>query len=284
MRALENAADLLDLNDDAAIEVPVEEAVVATSAGIEPGAIVLSNGRGSVTRVNQDGTRTVRLKDDKSFLRLSTQLEGVLFDNSEVCIAIKAEFHPPRGRLAIAYLNRTDIAFQGVKLSLNCQEGLRSQATGLLPVNVAPGEQAQVIYAFRCEQLFSMPPLMHFRYFLGDTWKEHEIRLPISLSRFCEPINDMTASDFFSRWKRIGMAIEESNSNAANLESQSTFSCVQPVDYQHTRAAVQGFGFGVLEGVDPNPKNIVGASLVLAGESRIGCLLRLEPNDSQTVS
>ncbi|RKP26851.1 AP-2 complex subunit alpha-1 [Syncephalis pseudoplumigaleata] len=285
MRALENAADLLDLSEDAVVEVPVEEAAVAVSAGREPGAMVLANGRGSAVRANEDGTRTVRLKDDRSFLRLSTQLDGVLFDNPEVCIAIKAEFHPPRGRLAIAYLNRTDIPFQGVKLSVDCEEGLRAQATGLLPVNVAPGEQAQVIYAFRCEQLFSMPPLMHFRYFLGDTWKEHEIRLPISLSRFCEPIHDMTAGDFFSRWKRIGMAVEEANGSgsAACLESQSTFSCVQPVDREHARAAVKGFGFGVLEGVDPNPKNIVGASLVLAGESRIGCLLRLEPNDTQTM-
>ncbi|KAI9593190.1 adaptin N terminal region-domain-containing protein [Syncephalis fuscata] len=283
MRALENATDLLDLSEDAVVEVPVEEATAAAAAGIEPGAMIVSNGQGSAMRVNQDGTRTLRLKDDRSFLRLSTQLDGVLFDNPEVCVAIKAEFHPPRARLAVAYLNRTDIPFQGVKLSIDCEDGLRSQATGLLPVNVAPGEQAQVIYAFRCEHIFSMPPTMHFRYFLGDTWKEHEIRLPISLSRFCEPIHDMTASDFFSRWKRIGAAVEEAHINATGLESQSTFSCVQPVDRLHARAAVRGFGFGLLEGVDPNPNNVVGASLALAGESRIGCLLRLEPNDTQTM-
>ncbi|CAJ0892908.1 13632_t:CDS:2, partial [Entrophospora sp. SA101] len=39
------------------------------------------------------------------------------------------------------------------------------------------------------------------------------------------------------------------------------------------------FRFGVLENIDPNPNNIVGASLLNTSKGGlIGCLLRLEPN------
>jgi AP-2 complex subunit alpha len=285
MRALENAKDLLDLSEDAGVEVPVEEAVAITATGGVVGEPPLARVHNGVSepRANEDGTWTMQLKDNRSFLRLLTRTDGVLLDNPEVCVAIKGEFQPPRARLAIAYLNRTKIPFQGVKLSVECDEGLRSQATGLLPVNVAPGQQAQVIYVFRCDNAFGMPPLMRFRYFLGETWKEHEVRLPVSLSRFCEPITEMSTVDFFARWKRIGLAAAEKG-QSAELESQQTFTCVRPISHQHALDAVKGFGFGILKDVDPNPNNIVGASMMIATESRIGCLLRLEPNSDNTVS
>ena len=41
---------------------------------------------------------------------------------------------------------------------------------------------------------------------------------------------------------------------------------------------VQGFGFQVLDGVDPKPDNLVGAGIIVCEGSQIGCLLRLEPS------
>lgn len=35
---------------------------------------------------------------------------------------------------------------------------------------------------------------------------------------------------------------------------------------------------GVLRGIDPNEKNVVGASVLHTGLGKLGCLLRLEPN------
>jgi AP-2 complex subunit alpha len=48
---------------------------------------------------------------------------------------------------------------------------------------------------------------------------------------------------------------------------------------------VEGFRWGVLNGVDPNGKNFVGASVVHTSEGgKYGCLLRLEPNYATQVS
>ncbi|CAI8015495.1 AP-2 complex subunit alpha-2 [Geodia barretti] len=45
-----------------------------------------------------------------------------------------------------------------------------------------------------------------------------------------------------------------------------------------TAADLAGFGFSVLEGVDPNPANCVSAGVINTSSVLIGCLLRLEPN------
>lgn len=39
-----------------------------------------------------------------------------------------------------------------------------------------------------------------------------------------------------------------------------------------------GFGVALLDGVDPNPANFVGAGVIHTKNTQVGCLLRLEPN------
>lgn len=43
-------------------------------------------------------------------------------------------------------------------------------------------------------------------------------------------------------------------------------------------AQIIGFGSALLEDVDPNPANFVGAGIIHTRTTQIGCLLRLEPN------
>lgn len=45
-----------------------------------------------------------------------------------------------------------------------------------------------------------------------------------------------------------------------------------------------GFGFSLLEGVDPNPDNLVGAGVVHTRSSQVGVLVRLELNMQAQVS
>jgi AP-2 complex subunit alpha len=39
----------------------------------------------------------------------------------------------------------------------------------------------------------------------------------------------------------------------------------------------------ILDGVDPNPKNLVGCAVFQVEKGKTGCLLRLEPNVEQKV-
>ena len=46
---------------------------------------------------------------------------------------------------------------------------------------------------------------------------------------------------------------------------------------------IMGFGAALLDGVDPNPFNFVGAGVIHTKTTQVGCLLRLEPNTQAQV-
>ncbi len=56
------------------------------------------------------------------------------------------------------------------------------------------------------------------------------------------------------------------------------------MDSTQTKTKLIGYGFSILENVDPNPDNYVSAGIVHTRTSQIGCLLRLEPNLQAHVS
>ena len=50
------------------------------------------------------------------------------------------------------------------------------------------------------------------------------------------------------------------------------------MDTEQCKTKLLGFGFSILEGVDPNKDNFVCASILHTREAQVGCLMRLEPN------
>lgn len=47
---------------------------------------------------------------------------------------------------------------------------------------------------------------------------------------------------------------------------------------------ILGFGVALLDRVDPNPSNFVGAGVIHTKNVQVGCLLRLEPNTQAQVT
>ena len=50
------------------------------------------------------------------------------------------------------------------------------------------------------------------------------------------------------------------------------------MDATQVKTKLIGFGFSLLEGIDPNPENYVCAGIIHTKTIQVGCLLRLEPN------
>lgn len=104
------------------------------------------------------------------------------------------------------------------------------------------------------------------------------LRLPVVLHKFMEPAI-LASEDYFKRWKQIGGAPREAQEIFGLAGAGKTFTA------ESTRQAVQGFKWAILDGVDPNPRNIVGAAVLHTSEGgNFGCLLRLEPNLQTMVS
>ncbi|VDP79236.1 unnamed protein product [Echinostoma caproni] len=61
-------------------------------------------------------------------------------------------------------------------------------------------------------------------------------------------------------------------------ESQKIFHAQFAMDPTLVKNKLLGFGISVLQGIDPNPQNFVGAGILTVSTQEIGILVRLEPN------
>lgn len=66
--------------------------------------------------------------------------------------------------------------------------------------------------------------------------------------------------------------------------AQKVFKAAQPLDLPAARNKLLGFGMQLLDGIDPNPDNMVCAGIIHTQSQQVGCLLRLEPNRQAQVS
>lgn len=66
--------------------------------------------------------------------------------------------------------------------------------------------------------------------------------------------------------------------------AQKVFKAQLPLDLPGARNKLTGFGVQLLDGIDPNPDNMVCAGIIHTQTHQVGCLLRLEPNKQAQVN
>uniref|UniRef100_A0A4W4E979 AP-2 complex subunit alpha n=1 Tax=Electrophorus electricus TaxID=8005 RepID=A0A4W4E979_ELEEL len=196
---------------------------------------------------------------EENFSRFVCKNNGVLYENQLLQIGLKSEFRQNLGRMYVFYGNKTTTQFLNFSLNIH--------TTPADPV-VDGGAQLQQVFNIECLLDFVEAPVLsvHFRY--GGSMQNISIRLPITLNKFFQP-TEMTSQEFFQRWKQLG---------APQQEVQKIFKAKHSMDTEVTKAKIIGFGTALLDGVDPNPSNFVGAGVIHTKTIQVGCLLRLEPN------
>jgi len=197
---------------------------------------------------------------------------GVLYENDVIQIGVKTECRANLARLAIFYGNKTNLPF------LNFQPKVTTSGTLgihlLLQVKevdstVEAGAQFQQMVNVECITDFDEQPDLNLSFSCGGEIKTVAIKLPISVNKFIEP-TEMNGEAFFSRWKNLSIPSQE---------SQKIFKAAQPMENTDAiKAKLIGYGFQLLEGIDPNPDNFVCAGIIHTRAVQIGVLLRLEPN------
>uniref|UniRef100_A0A8C4TD89 AP-2 complex subunit alpha n=1 Tax=Erpetoichthys calabaricus TaxID=27687 RepID=A0A8C4TD89_ERPCA len=196
---------------------------------------------------------------------------GVLFENQLLQIGLKSEFRQNLGRMYVFYGNKTSTQFLSFSSNVICQDGLKSH---ILPVTkpvdptVEGGAQVQQILNIECVSDFTEAPVLNIQFRYGGTLQNVSVKLPVTLNKFFQP-TEMTSQDFFQRWKQL---------SNPQQEVQKIFKAKHPMDTEVTKAKIIGFGVALLDGVDPNPSNFVGAGVIHTKTIQVGCLLRLEPN------
>nr|XP_056707150.1 AP-2 complex subunit alpha-2 isoform X3 [Euleptes europaea] len=208
---------------------------------------------------------------EDNFARFVCKNNGVLFENQLLQIGLKSEFRQNLGRMFIFYGNKTSTQFLNFTSTLICsddlQSGLNLQTKPVDPT-VEGGAQMQQVVNIECISDFMEAPVLNIQFRYGGALQNVSVKLPITLNKFFQP-TEMASQDFFQRWKQL---------SSPQQEVQNIFKAKHPMDTDITKAKIIGFGTALLEEVDPNPANFVGAGIIHTKAMQIGCLMRLEPN------
>jgi AP-2 complex subunit alpha len=206
------------------------------------------------------------------YTRLLLRPEGVLYEDQQIQIGLRTEYRGQLGALIFYFTNKSQFSMGSFTTTLDNRsaETLKTDIKGLPDTTIAPEGQTQQTIMFECKNVFIDPPTIRISYLAGAL-QGLTLQLPVLLHKYMEGA-ELSAEDFFKRWKQIG---------GAPREHQSIFGLVnknRTMDSEFVQKVVKGFKWGIVTGVDPNVKNIVGATVLHSSEGKFGCLLRLEPN------
>jgi AP-2 complex subunit alpha len=221
---------------------------------------------------------------ERGFNRLLLKADGVLYEDGQLQVGVRSEYRGQMACLILYFTNKTPALISSFTTTLDLDASEKGNLTwdikGLPDTTLAQGAQAQQVIVFEAKKVFEKSPTIRISYLAGAL-QAITLKLPLTIHKFMDPA-ELSAEDFFKRWKQIGGAPREAQqifglaagSKSSGREMTETF----------VRGVVEGFRWGVLQGVDPNQKNFVGASVVHTSEGgKYGCLLRLEPNYSTQV-
>jgi AP-2 complex subunit alpha len=212
------------------------------------------------------------------FNKLLLRAEGVLYEDGQIQIGVRSEYRGQMACVILYFSNKAPIPVSSFTTTLDLEESEKSslnvEVKGLPESTINEGQQSQQMIMFEAKKVFDKSPTIRISYIAGAL-QAVTLKLPVTIHKFMDPA-DLTAEDFFKRWKQIGGAPREAQrvfglkgGKGGGHEINDTF----------IRRTVEGFRWGVLDGVDPNRKNFVGASVLHTSEGgKFGCLLRLEPN------
>lgn len=220
---------------------------------------------------------------EPGYRRLLFTAESILYEDAQFQLGLRSEYRGAMGCLILYFTNRSPSPIGSFTTTLdnpNSADKLRIDTKSAPDNAIQPEAQAQQTVMFEAKGVFSLPPTIRISYLAGAL-QAITLQLPVVMHKFMDAA-DLSADDFFKRWRQIGGAPREAQRVFGLKDSGGRGKAMG--DAEWTRRLAEAFGWGILKGVDPNEKNVVGASVLHTGAGKLGCLLRLEPNWDTQVS
>ncbi|KAK0198313.1 adaptin N terminal region-domain-containing protein [Armillaria mellea] len=206
--------------------------------------------------------------------KLMCNAEGVLYEDVQVQIGIKSRYQGHLGQLAVYIGNKVPTALTSFTTTIHISNPAALSVTfaKIPPNTIAPRTQTQQLLHVECKKVFSVPPILTIS-FLAGSHQTISVRLPIVITKFIENVS-LTQIDFFERWRLIGGPPRE-----AQVVFSVDLTSSGQLDLAKNNRIVAGHHLNVLDDIDPNQNNIVAAGVLHTSvDGKVGCLLRLEPN------
>lgn len=217
---------------------------------------------------------------EPGYRRLLTTDQGILYEDAQIQVGLRSEYRGPVGCLIIYFTNCSSSAIASFTTTIDnpSASALKIDTKSLPESTVHPEAQAQTTVIFNATTALSSPPTIRISYLAGAL-QALTLQLPVVMHKFMAPA-ELSSEDFFKRWKQIGGPPREAQKVFGLLDGgKRTF-----ISEESTMQVVEGMKWGVLKGVDPNARNVVGASVCHLAGGKVGCLVRLEPNYESQVS
>ena len=216
--------------------------------------------------------------------RLLLRAEGVLFEDGQIQVGLRSEYRGQMACIILYFSNKSPTAITSFTTTLDLdpeeKTKLAYDVKGLPESTIEEGSQSQQMIMFEAKSVFSKSPTIRISYLAGAL-QALTLAIPLTIHKFMDPA-ELTSDDFFKRWKQIGGAPREAQRIFGVKGGRGGDREINP---EFVRKVVEGFKWGILDAVDPNKKNLVGASVLHTSEGgKFGCLLRLEPNYETQVS
>ncbi|KAI0154436.1 adaptin N terminal region-domain-containing protein [Xylariaceae sp. FL1272] len=215
---------------------------------------------------------------EPGYNRLLLKSDGILFEDGQIQVGVRSEYRGQMACLILYFTNKTPATISSFTTTLDLDENEKTNLTwdvkGLPDSSIAQNDQARQVIMFEGKKVLNKSPTIRISYLAGAL-QALTLKLPLTAHKFMDSA-DLTADDFFKRWKQIGGAPREAQ---AIIGLQPGKESTREINETFVRKVIKGFRWGILEGVDPNTKNFVGASVLHTSEGgKFGCLMRLEPN------
>ncbi|RYP15395.1 hypothetical protein DL765_005731 [Monosporascus sp. GIB2] len=215
---------------------------------------------------------------EPGYYKLLLKGDGVLFEDGQLQVGVRSEYRGQMACLILYFANKTPTVVSSFTTTLDLDQSEKPNLSwdikALPDSSIIQGGQSRQITMFEAKKVFTKSPTIRISYLAGAL-QALTLKLPLAAHKFMDPA-DLTADDFFKRWKQIGGAPREAQQIIRLADAKSG---AREMTEGFIRKTIQGFRWGILEGVDPNVKNFVGASVLHTSEGgKFGCLMRLEPN------
>jgi AP-2 complex subunit alpha len=216
---------------------------------------------------------------DHWFDNLTYNNDGILFEDVQVQIGIKSRYQSHMGQVAVYIGNKITTPLTSFTTTVHVDDPKALSVTfAKIPSSTIPSRtQTQQLLHVECKQMFKTPPTLTVS-FLAGSHQTIAVRLPIVITKFIAHVK-LGPTDFFERWKLIGGPPRE-----VQKVFPVTLTSAGKLDLAKHRQVVVGHQLNILEDIDPNPNNLVAAGVLhMSTEGKVGCLLRLEPNQEAKV-
>lgn len=201
--------------------------------------------------------------------------EGILYEDGQIQVGLRSEYRAELGCVILYFTNKSSSAIGSFTTTVDnpSPEHIKVDVKGLPDTKIDPMGQTQQMIMIEAKSVFTQAPTIRISWLAGAL-QALTLQLPVAIHKYMETAS-LSSEDFFKRWKQIG---------GEAREVQRIFSG-RDVSTVPTRRILEGFKWGILDGVDPNARNFVAASVLHTSTGgKFGCLLRLEPNSENQVS